>query len=526
MGGILITFEEQFLNMAVVNQIVFPRWTDVFFVVIFPLGINIIWQMLLIFAGFWLFLGFSYLISEWLHRKNSPGEHIRSGRAVGIELLLFLITGTFIPVLMLVWVHASILKTCLNWTRIIQLVRRAGQGKTRGIRILHLYGVLSIAVSILIELLLWVGGFYIYFRELEVYRQLIFTANWIFLGGVILFWLLHKGSDMIAELTKPFKLPQNDKPFKKRSALIGAIILMPLLSGSIFLFSGILKLHSIPTNLRNPPEITNMSDLRIMTYNIRLGAASEINPANNWVNRMPFFCGYVDSYNADIICVQEAYLYQITDMITNLKNRTYKFMGFGRDDGVFGGEFSAILFDAAKFTFLDGDTFWLSDKPNIPTRTWGNGHYRVCTWARFAIKTSGVQFCVFSTHYDFSDVFQTKASQLINAKVVEYTGDLPVFVMGDFNMYNTSAGFAFMENYGSKPLQDAYRVYHGGVAPYDWSFAPQFNANFQPSPSQSRIDFIFISEGISVEKCWIPKDRYGSNQTYSDHYPVLLDCTI
>jgi endonuclease/exonuclease/phosphatase family metal-dependent hydrolase len=107
---------------------------------------------------------------------------------------------------------------------------------------------------------------------------------------------------------------------------------------------------------------------------------------------------------------------------------------------------------------------------------------------------------------------------------VEHSGSLPAILVGDFNMRNYSYAFQYLENYGTKPLQDVYRIFHGGIAPMDYTFS-HFDINYNPlgDGKNRRIDYIFASSGISVLNCSIPKDSYGINQTYSDHYPVFCE---
>jgi endonuclease/exonuclease/phosphatase family metal-dependent hydrolase len=304
-------------------------------------------------------------------------------------------------------------------------------------------------------------------------------------------------------------------PRIQKNLVIGFIIC--ILGSSAVLIYGNLKPHISPGPISQTSGIT---DLKIISYNIRYGTANEKNPLNNWEIRKGNFTQYLDSFNADIFCVQEALFDQLDYLQTNLSNRTYFYTGFGRNDGYQEGEYEAIFFDSNKYQFIDGDTFWLSDTPLYPSRTWGNSNYRVCTWARFQVITTGIQFCVFSTHYDFSDFFHEQASKLIQNKIVEYTANLPVLLMGDFNMHTTNSGFQYLEHYGEKPLLDSFRLANGGTAPY-WASS---NDGFKPTNTQDRIDFIFISSDISVLDCQIPHDSYGQNQTYSDHYPVILNC--
>ncbi|MHA1341113.1 MAG: endonuclease/exonuclease/phosphatase family protein [Promethearchaeota archaeon] len=291
---------------------------------------------------------------------------------------------------------------------------------------------------------------------------------------------------------------------------------------------------------------TNIS-LRIMTYNIRLGAAIEKNEADNWNNRRDDLANYISQFNLDILGVQEAYYFQldyILDFLNNapenddnnnqnntkpfLSKRKYAFTGFGRRDAVHGGEHSAIIYDSNKYNFLYGDTFWLSEFPQIPSKSWGSSHYRICTWAIFEEITTGFKFAVFNTHFDFNYNFHVNAMKLIKSKIQDYLGEspkIPVILMGDMNFISDSPGYNEITDVNqSIYLKDAYREFYNGSEPKDYTVS-KFDANYIPE-SDKRIDFFFINNYIDIKNITIPKDSYGANQTYSDHYPVFLEAIL
>lgn len=99
-------------------------------------------------------------------------------------------------------------------------------------------------------------------------------------------------------------------------------------------------------------------------------------------------------------------------------------------------------------------------------------------------------------------------------------------------MRNESQAFPFLENYmdpgDNKPMRDAYRVYKVdqiGYLPYATTSPKDWDVRMDPE-NKSRIDFIFISETITVNECRIPRDSYDGYRTYSDHYPVYMNCTF
>jgi len=266
-----------------------------------------------------------------------------------------------------------------------------------------------------------------------------------------------------------------------------------------------------------------------MSYNIRNAGAVEKDSEDHWSNRKTLITDYIETLNSDIFGVQEAYLKQVDYLQKNLENREYEYYGIGRDDGTVGGEIEAIFYDSAKFEYIDCDTFWLSDTPQIPSKNWDKNNYRSCTWIRFEDKNTNLQFFVFNTHYSTQQCeavpcVHEKSSVLINEKISELTGDLPTILMGDFNMQNTSLAFSYLEEYGDKPMHDSFKEFNNGSVPFDYTtneFRP-----FSPELNKKRIDYIFLSSSIVADYVEIPKDIYGDDRTYSDHYPVLATITI
>ncbi|MHA1510763.1 MAG: endonuclease/exonuclease/phosphatase family protein [Promethearchaeota archaeon] len=342
----------------------------------------------------------------------------------------------------------------------------------------------------------------------------------IFLGlSLSLFFFIEQKFKKMNLLKKiPEIIPRIIKPLK-----IIAVIL-PIISASIFFPIIFIRPHAIPES--NP---TGTLSLEIMSYNIRNAGAVEKDSEDHWSNRKNFITKYIESFDLDIFGVQEAYLKQINYIRKNLENRKYEYIGIGRDDGTVGGEIEAIFYDTAKFEYIDGDTFWLSDTPMIPSKNWDKDNYRSCTWARFEEINTHIQFFVFNTHYSTKTCeavpcVHEKSSVLINEKIFELTGDLPTILMGDFNMENSSLAFSHLEEYGDKSLHDAYKEYNNGTVP----FATTVN-EFRPLSSEldkKRIDYIFLSSTIVADYVEINTEVYGDNLVYSDHYPVLATITI
>ena len=109
------------------------------------------------------------------------------------------------------------------------------------------------------------------------------------------------------------------------------------------------------------------AQFKIMSYNIRYDNAGD--SINQWSNRQEKMNALLKKYSPDLACFQEALSNQVNDLQNFLPD--FNYYGVGRDDGKTKGEFSPVFYNKIKFEFIDGNTFWLSETPNVPgSRGW------------------------------------------------------------------------------------------------------------------------------------------------------------
>lgn len=282
------------------------------------------------------------------------------------------------------------------------------------------------------------------------------------------------------------------------------------------------------------------AEFNIATYNIRLPARSDSLEGNGWGTRLPHLAGLIRFHDFDIFGTQEGVSHQLDSLKSRLSG--YDFIGVGRDDGKKGGEHAAIFYDTAVFDVLDHGDFWLSETPDRPSLGWDAACRRVCTWGHFLHKPSGRQFLYFNLHMDHIGVKARQESvALIKQKIKDFPiKGLPVFLSGDFNIDQNNPLIAGICDDGT--FKDSYLS-----AAYVYEPNGTFN-NFNPQGfTASRIDHIFVSPEVEVEKYGILTDTYrvapdGSDarfddsmnvnvatyipRTPSDHYPVMLRVNI
>ena len=165
-------------------------------------------------------------------------------------------------------------------------------------------------------------------------------------------------------------------------------------------------------------------------------------------------------------------------------------------------------------------TFWLSKKPETPSRAMFAVYPRICTVAEVKLKKSGRRLRVFNTHFDHvSPLARSFGAKLILEQIhnANQTDPLPTIVMGDFNAKPNSKAVRMMrENlsgYQDVRLQDIYdsveqligNTYHG--------FKGKIKQKFKP------IDYIFVSDDFEIVNASVDTSSFDGAYP-SDHYPI------
>jgi endonuclease/exonuclease/phosphatase family metal-dependent hydrolase len=251
--------------------------------------------------------------------------------------------------------------------------------------------------------------------------------------------------------------------------------------------------------------------VELITYNIRMNTPGDGEHA--WPYRKADVAALFRFHRADIFGVQEALPGQMDDLEAALPEYSYE--GVGRDDGKREGEFSAVFYKHARFTKLDGGTFWLSETPGECSFGWDAACRRVCSWVHLQEKSTGQELFVFNTHFDHrGEEARRESARLILKKIEEISeGKAPVVLCGDLNLPPSSEPIALIR----EKLSDAYEVTR--LPPY--ASVATYHGFTYDHPPRNRIDYVFVSEDLEVI-------RYGAltdsrdRSFFSDHLPVLV----
>ncbi|NIK90609.1 endonuclease/exonuclease/phosphatase family protein [Mangrovimonas sp. CR14] len=257
--------------------------------------------------------------------------------------------------------------------------------------------------------------------------------------------------------------------------------------------------------------LAQSQELKVMTYNIKLDYPKE--GENSWTNRKPFFINQIKFHEPDVMGVQEAMPNQMKDMSLLLPE--YASLGVGRDDGKDEGEYSAIFYKKKKFKVLESSTFWLSETPEKVGMGWDAVCNRVCTYALLQNQDTDEKFWVFNTHFDHVGKEARKNSALlIIGKIQELNKErLPVILTGDFNMEPEHESIQYI----LRTLKDSKTISN-----LDFGPTGTFNGFHFNEPVTRRIDFIFVSENIQVNKYAVLSDNWDLRYP-SDHFPIVVE---
>ena len=278
--------------------------------------------------------------------------------------------------------------------------------------------------------------------------------------------------------------------------------------------------------------------LNVATYNIRNDNRGDVAAGNGWQQRCPVIAGQVLFHDFDIFGTQEGKYNQLEDLKKALPN--YDYIGIGRDDGLQGGEFSAIFYKTSRFKLLRKGDFWMSTVTDRPNKGWDAALPRICSWGEFKEMKSGLTFLLLNLHMDHIGVeARRESAKLVLVKAREMAGKNPVILMGDFNVDQNNESYVLLNTSGI--LQDAYEK-----SPIRYANNGTFNNFSVNQKTDNRIDHIFLTSqftvlryGILTDIYWMPAPdsseeiksgnfprevslRSFSPRMPSDHFPVMV----
>jgi endonuclease/exonuclease/phosphatase family metal-dependent hydrolase len=278
------------------------------------------------------------------------------------------------------------------------------------------------------------------------------------------------------------------------------------------------------------PMLNTGLNLNVMSFNIRRGTAKD--GKNHWRFRRNRICELLNRYHPDVLGLQEALNFQISEIRTMLPG--YEKIGIGNLGGS-KGLHNAIFYDAGRFFPVAEGTFWFSNTPDLPgSKGWGNIIPRTCTWARLIDKDSGQAFYFYNVHLDHISLRSRKNSVVLLTHFIHERSTPDPFVLtGDFNAREKTAPIKYLKGKiplriktkGSvsnpEPLMDIFRVRYPSARK-----VATFHG-FHRYFFRFKLDYIFVPSSVRVQDAKVIQPLRKKSYP-SDHFPLFthIDLSI
>ncbi len=255
--------------------------------------------------------------------------------------------------------------------------------------------------------------------------------------------------------------------------------------------------------------ILGCTPIKIMSFNIRHANKAD-EGLKNWESRKDEVSLFIIKEQPDVMCMQEVLPKQLFSL-QNLLLNNYSCISV--EEGNTRGGYNIIFFNNKKFNILDSGHYWLSETPEINCSIgWNAKLPRMVIWAKFQSKQTRKQFVVINTHLDHEGDSARKCSIKLLLSRHDFDNE-KVIVTGDFNTTPNSDAYLLMVNNPYK-LSDSFKVAkeRSGV---DYSYH-----GF--GKTKKRVDYIFVSQSIKVDKIDIPYEKKANGRFLSDHNPITV----
>lgn len=287
-----------------------------------------------------------------------------------------------------------------------------------------------------------------------------------------------------------------------------------------------------------------MYSFKLMSFNIA-GYDATLEAARRWESRAAQCINILHNHKPDLIGLQEV---QVQNRATLDKYLTRYACEYGAKTCFQTDEntvYNPIYWRPDRFEMIDAGSFYLSETPEVWSKTWDAMQVRSATWIRLRCIQSNATFIHTNVHLDhYGSQARIESSKLIVAKLMQLrqVDNSALIVSGDFNarawvpadedvhLYNPPilphrlpAGNTVHQIYTDRDFKDVY---------LEAGYKNQLSMNTYHSyygdsfpPVALRIDWILIlnsAQRIRTQKYFIIDD--ANPPIYpSDHYPIMAE---
>lgn len=258
-------------------------------------------------------------------------------------------------------------------------------------------------------------------------------------------------------------------------------------------------------------KIENTDSIKMMSYNLRCISPTDFGK-KCWFYRADFIIDDLKNEKPGVIGFQEATKWHYKYLTDTLKG--YDSVITYRDEA-FNSEGCPIFYNTSLYKLVDKGSFWLSETPEVMSKSWGAQFNRVCSYVILTDIATKKDFVVFNTHLSHvSDEARINGINVVLKKIEEF-GSLPSVIMGDFNAEEGSQTYIDVTKnfadarYETENTSDSH-TYQG------WGDEEKFK----------RIDYFMISKnGLKVNSYNVLSGLHDGVYS-SDHCPIVLDVQL
>ena len=258
-------------------------------------------------------------------------------------------------------------------------------------------------------------------------------------------------------------------------------------------------------------QVENNGQIKMMSYNLRCISPTDWGK-KAWFYRADLVVDDIENEKPGIIGFQESTKWHYKYLVDTLKG--YDSVIEYRDEA-FNSEGCPIFYNTSLYELVDKGSFWLSETPEVMSKSWGAQYNRVCSYVILTDKASGEDFVVFNTHLSHvSDEARINGIKVVLDKIAEF-GSLPSVIMGDFNALEGSVTY----NSVTENFLDAKKVAEKTSDSHTYQ-------NWGNPEKFQRIDYFMVSKtGFKINSYDVLSGVHDGVYS-SDHCPIVLEVEI
>jgi endonuclease/exonuclease/phosphatase family metal-dependent hydrolase len=264
-----------------------------------------------------------------------------------------------------------------------------------------------------------------------------------------------------------------------------------------------------------------MSAFRVVSYNIRHAVLDD--GPNAWSRRREAVLDLLDALSPAVVGLQESTGDQHAEVESGLPG--YGWAGVADDPG--NGEHNPIGV-GSRFDIHDAGTMWLSETPDVPGSVgWDGSFARAATRVDLRDETTGRELSVFNAHFDHEGpTARERSAALLRDRVRSLPPAREAVVMGDLNCRPGSNPYDVLAR--DDGLDQGDNVDANGTLADTRAVAEDVSGpettvtSFTALDPDRRLDHVFVTSGLAVERYRACDHTDDSGRYPSDHLPVVV----